>query len=74
LASGPLSRRHAHDRVQPEEGQRRRGIIEIDFAVLDLLLEGSGKGARIDLSPAAKAVFGLTPAPTPPCVLPAMAR
>src|SRR4030095_15999889 len=41
--------RDADDRVQLEKGERGRGVLEVDLAVLDSLLQWGGQGVRIHL-------------------------
>ena len=41
--------RHADDGVQLEQRERRRGIVEIDLARFDLLLERGGQSVRVHL-------------------------
>ena len=65
---------HADDRVQLEQRERRRRIVEVDLARLDLPPSASpGSASASTFSPTASAVFGLTPGPTPPFLAPAIA-
>src|SRR2546430_8154925 len=41
--------RHPHDRIQLEERQGRRGVVEVYFTCLELFLQRRGQGADIHL-------------------------
>src|SRR5207249_10783277 len=41
--------RHPHDRIQLEERQGRRGVVEVYFTCLELFLQLRGQGADIHL-------------------------